>query len=93
MIIYSMTNIEHLSVCLRRQLVEKNGNQPSLELVREVFKEPMLRLVPHVEYASLFPFIWKIIPSVSVINMIEFRSFMLITREGNSDDLLKNMLI
>nr|XP_043606881.1 mannosyl-oligosaccharide glucosidase GCS1 [Erigeron canadensis] len=54
-------------VRLRRQLVEKNGNQPSLELVREVLEKPELRLVPHVGYVSLFPFIWKIIPSKSWI--------------------------
>ncbi|GJS22069.1 mannosyl-oligosaccharide glucosidase GCS1 [Tanacetum coccineum] len=50
-------------VRLRRKLVEKNGNQPSLELVREVLEKPELRLVPHIGYVSLFPFIWKIIPS------------------------------
>ncbi|KAI7724751.1 hypothetical protein M8C21_004628 [Ambrosia artemisiifolia] len=55
-------------VRLRRQLVEKNGNQPpSLELVREVLEKPVLRLVPHVGYVSLFPFISKIIPSKSWI--------------------------
>ncbi|XP_076909251.1 mannosyl-oligosaccharide glucosidase GCS1-like [Bidens hawaiensis] len=55
-------------VRLRRQLVEKNSNQPpSLELVREVLEEPALRFVPHVGYVSLFPFIWKIIPSTSWI--------------------------
>ncbi|KAF5754140.1 putative mannosyl-oligosaccharide glucosidase [Helianthus annuus] len=55
-------------VRLRRQLVEKNGNQPpSLELVREVLEQPVLRLVPHVGYVSLFPFISKIIPSKSWI--------------------------
>lgn len=54
-------------VRLRRQLVEKNGNQPSLELVREVVEKPVLRLVPHVGYVSLFPFIRKIIPSKSWI--------------------------
>ncbi|XP_071696005.1 mannosyl-oligosaccharide glucosidase GCS1-like [Rutidosis leptorrhynchoides] len=54
-------------VRLRRQLVEKNGNQPSLELVREVLEKPELRLVPHVGYVSLFPFIWKIISSKSRI--------------------------
>ncbi|KAI3728397.1 hypothetical protein L6452_17032 [Arctium lappa] len=54
-------------VRLRRQLVEKDGNVPSLELVREVLEKPSLRLVPHIGYVSLFPFIWKIIPSKSWI--------------------------
>ncbi|XP_024994177.1 mannosyl-oligosaccharide glucosidase GCS1-like isoform X1 [Cynara cardunculus var. scolymus] len=54
-------------VRLRRQLVEKDGNVPSLELVREVLEKPSLGLVPHIGYVSLFPFIWKIIPSKSWI--------------------------
>ncbi|KAL7609119.1 mannosyl-oligosaccharide glucosidase GCS1 [Lactuca sativa] len=54
-------------VRLRRQLVEKNGKPPSLELVRQVLEKPELRLVPHIGYVSLFPFIWKIIPSNSWI--------------------------
>ncbi|GJZ28128.1 mannosyl-oligosaccharide glucosidase GCS1 [Tanacetum coccineum] len=37
-------------VHLRRKLVEKNGNQPSLELVREVLEKPELRLVHHIGY-------------------------------------------
>ncbi|GJZ07706.1 mannosyl-oligosaccharide glucosidase GCS1 [Tanacetum coccineum] len=37
-------------VRLRLKLVEKNGNQPSLELVREVLEKPELRLVPHIGY-------------------------------------------
>lgn len=54
-------------VRLRRQLVEITGKPPSLELVREVLEKPVLRLVPHIGYVSLFPFIWKIIPSKSWI--------------------------
>ncbi|KAL4570114.1 hypothetical protein LXL04_025765 [Taraxacum kok-saghyz] len=54
-------------VRLKRQLVEKNGRTPSLELVREVLEEPKLRFVPHMGYVSLFPFISKIIPSKSWI--------------------------
>jgi mannosyl-oligosaccharide glucosidase len=33
--------------------------------VREVLERPRLRLVPHVGYVSLFPFIWRLIPPVS----------------------------
>ncbi|GJS74470.1 mannosyl-oligosaccharide glucosidase GCS1 [Tanacetum coccineum] len=40
-------------VRLRQKLVEKNGNQPNLELVREVLEKPELRLVPHIGYVSL----------------------------------------
>ncbi|KAL8201349.1 hypothetical protein R6Q57_012688 [Mikania cordata] len=58
-------------VRLRRQLVQKSGNQqPSLELVREVVEEPVTRLVPHIGYISLFPFISKIIPSLLAPFMI-----------------------
>ncbi|XP_038704647.1 uncharacterized protein LOC120000593 [Tripterygium wilfordii] len=37
------------------------------KLIREVLKMPELRLVPHVGYVSLFPFIGRIIPSESWI--------------------------
>ncbi|WCJ38747.1 Mannosyl-oligosaccharide glucosidase GCS1 [Euphorbia peplus] len=37
------------------------------ELVREVLERPKLRLVPHVGYVSLFPFMGRIIPSDSWI--------------------------
>jgi hypothetical protein len=33
--------------------------------VREVLERPQLRLVPHVGYVSLFPFIGRLIPPVS----------------------------
>lgn len=35
------------------------------ELVRDVLGRPELRLVPHIGYVSLFPFMRRIIPSVS----------------------------
>ncbi|XP_062110650.1 mannosyl-oligosaccharide glucosidase GCS1 isoform X3 [Humulus lupulus] len=45
-----------------------NGNNyASRELVREVLENPKLRLVPHVGYVSLFPFMRKIIPPESWI--------------------------
>ena len=40
-------------------------NYASRELVREVLERPELRLVPHVGYVSLFPFMGRIIPPVS----------------------------
>uniref|UniRef100_A0A175YLB1 Mannosyl-oligosaccharide glucosidase n=1 Tax=Daucus carota subsp. sativus TaxID=79200 RepID=A0A175YLB1_DAUCS len=47
------------------QLVEDSNGFPSRKLVREVSKEPVLGLVPHIGYISLFPMIWRIIPSKS----------------------------
>lgn len=49
------------------QLVEESNGFPSRKLVREVSKEPVLGLVPHIGYISLFPMIWRIIPPVSCI--------------------------
>ncbi|KAL0926218.1 hypothetical protein M5K25_002430 [Dendrobium thyrsiflorum] len=43
------------------------GNTVKRELVRETLQKPYLRLVPHVGYISLFPFIMKIIPPESWI--------------------------
>ncbi|KAL9248511.1 Mannosyl-oligosaccharide glucosidase GCS1-like protein [Drosera capensis] len=43
------------------------GQNVQKELVREVLEVPELRLVPHVGYVSLFPFIGKIIPPDSWI--------------------------
>lgn len=40
------------------------------ELVREVLEPPKLRLVPHVGYVSLFPFVGRIIPAVSFANLV-----------------------
>lgn len=43
------------------------GNIHVKRVVREVLERPVLRLVPHVGYVSLFPFMGKIIPSDSWI--------------------------
>lgn len=46
----------------------RTGNTyPSRELVREVRETPKLRLVPHIGYVSLFPFMGRIIPPESWI--------------------------
>ncbi|MCI12076.1 mannosyl-oligosaccharide glucosidase GCS1-like, partial [Trifolium medium] len=37
------------------------------QLVRDVSERPVLRLVPHIGYVSLFPFMGRIIPSGSWI--------------------------
>ncbi|XP_043704692.1 mannosyl-oligosaccharide glucosidase GCS1 [Telopea speciosissima] len=43
------------------------GSYASRELVREVLEKPLLRLVPHIGYVSLFPFMMRIIPPESWI--------------------------
>ncbi|GAV87816.1 Glyco_hydro_63 domain-containing protein [Cephalotus follicularis] len=43
------------------------NNHATRELVREVLEKPDLRLVPHIGYVSLFPFMGKIIPAGSWI--------------------------
>ncbi|KAJ8759076.1 hypothetical protein K2173_003314 [Erythroxylum novogranatense] len=43
------------------------GPYATREMLREVLERPELRFVPHIGYASLFPFIAKIIPSDSWI--------------------------
>ncbi|KAL5762404.1 hypothetical protein ACOSP7_018668 [Xanthoceras sorbifolium] len=43
------------------------NNYPTRELIREVLERPELRLVPHIGYVSLFPFMGKIIPPESWI--------------------------
>ncbi|KAK9120050.1 hypothetical protein Scep_018143 [Stephania cephalantha] len=48
-------------VRLRWQETKTSGR----ELLREVLETPQLRLVPHVGYVSLFPFMMKIIPPES----------------------------
>lgn len=54
------------------------NNYPTRELVREVLERPELRLVPHVGYVSLFPFMEKIIPPVSCIeNVLKLVSIIL----------------
>lgn len=47
--------------------IKVGNNYPARELVREVLERPELRLVPHVGYVSLFPFMEKIIPADSWI--------------------------
>lgn len=46
------------------------------ELLRETLEQPQLRLVPHIGYVSLFPFMMGIIPAVSQINSLHSTSFM-----------------
>lgn len=43
-------------------------NYPTRELLREVLETPKLRLVPHIGYVSLFPFMGRIIPAVSYMS-------------------------
>ncbi|KAF9596923.1 hypothetical protein IFM89_014487 [Coptis chinensis] len=64
-----LSNMEILNkVRLRWQEMKKVGSDyASRELVREVLETPKLRLVPHIGYVSLFPFIMKIIPPDSWI--------------------------
>ncbi|KAK9120064.1 hypothetical protein Scep_018157 [Stephania cephalantha] len=53
-------------VRLRWQERTTSGRETSgRELLREVLETPQLRLVPHVGYVSLFPFMMKIIPPES----------------------------
>ncbi|XP_073129902.1 mannosyl-oligosaccharide glucosidase GCS1 [Henckelia pumila] len=54
-------------VRLSWRLVEKAGNYPTRELVREVLEKPELKLVPHIGYVSLFPFMDRLIPPESWI--------------------------
>ncbi|OVA17523.1 Glycoside hydrolase [Macleaya cordata] len=50
-----------------RETEALGGNHASRKLVREVTERPQLRLVPHIGYVSLFPFMMGIIPSESSI--------------------------
>ncbi|XP_058103291.1 mannosyl-oligosaccharide glucosidase GCS1 [Magnolia sinica] len=43
------------------------GNHANRVLLREVAEKPQLRLVPHVGYVSLFPFMMRVIPPASGI--------------------------
>lgn len=54
-------------VRLSWRMVEAGGGYPTRELVREVVEEPVLRLVPHIGYVSLFPFMGRLIPPDSWI--------------------------
>ncbi|CAH9108499.1 unnamed protein product [Cuscuta europaea] len=54
-------------VRLSWQIVGSGTSYPSRELLREVLEKPVLRLVPHVGYVSLFPLMAKLIPPGSWI--------------------------
>ncbi|KAL3501026.1 hypothetical protein ACH5RR_035475 [Cinchona calisaya] len=54
-------------VRLTWQVVEKVNSYPSRELIREVLEKPVLRLVPHIGYVSLFPLMSRLIPPGSWI--------------------------
>ncbi|XP_042048740.1 mannosyl-oligosaccharide glucosidase GCS1-like isoform X3 [Salvia splendens] len=54
-------------VRLSWKMVESAGGYPSRELLREVLEKPVLRLVPHIGYVSLFPFMGRLIPADSWI--------------------------
>ncbi|KAA8528986.1 hypothetical protein F0562_033526 [Nyssa sinensis] len=61
--------------------VKGSNNYATRELVREVSERPKLRLVPHIGYVSLFPFMGRIIPPESWIlekqlNLISNRSIL-----------------
>ncbi|CAA7050834.1 unnamed protein product, partial [Microthlaspi erraticum] len=56
---------EHVRL-IWKELVNEDGHL-SLELVRETFGKPELRLVPHIGYVSFFPFMFRIIPPGSSI--------------------------
>ncbi|PON82830.1 Glycoside hydrolase [Trema orientale] len=47
--------------------IKAGNNHASRELVREVLEDPELRLVPHIGYVSLFPFMRRTIPPESWI--------------------------
>ncbi|KAK9276690.1 hypothetical protein L1049_006226 [Liquidambar formosana] len=47
--------------------VKTGNNYVSRQLIREVLERPELRLVPHIGYVSLFPFMGRIIPPESLI--------------------------
>ncbi|KAK7399994.1 hypothetical protein VNO78_11192 [Psophocarpus tetragonolobus] len=52
---------------LKWKEVEIEHNHTARQLVRDVLESPVLRLVPHIGYVSLFPFMGKIISSGSWI--------------------------
>ncbi|PRQ39935.1 putative glycosidase [Rosa chinensis] len=54
-------------VRLRWKEMMVGHNYPTRELLREVLETPKLRLVPHIGYVSLFPFMGRIIPADSWI--------------------------
>ncbi|VFQ71484.1 unnamed protein product [Cuscuta campestris] len=54
-------------VRLSWQIVGSGSNHPNRELLREVLDKPVLKLVPHAGYVSLFPLMAKLIPPGSWI--------------------------
>ncbi|XP_027343269.1 mannosyl-oligosaccharide glucosidase GCS1-like [Abrus precatorius] len=54
-------------VQLKWKEMEVGANHTVHQLVRDVLEKPVLRLVPHIGYVSLFPFMERIIPSGSWI--------------------------
>ncbi|KAL5973027.1 hypothetical protein ACLOJK_039834 [Asimina triloba] len=48
---------------------DPSGHNPTRVLIREVAEQPNLRLVPHLGYVSLFPFMMRIIPPVSICSV------------------------
>nr|KYP52954.1 putative mannosyl-oligosaccharide glucosidase [Cajanus cajan] len=54
-------------VQLKWKELEAEHNYAARQLVRHVLERPVLRLVPHIGYVSLFPFMGRIIPSGSWI--------------------------
>ncbi|XP_061360752.1 mannosyl-oligosaccharide glucosidase GCS1 isoform X2 [Gastrolobium bilobum] len=54
-------------VQLKWKEMEVGQNYDARQLVRDVLERPVLRLVPHIGYVSLFPFMGRIIPSGSWI--------------------------
>ncbi|TKY59878.1 Mannosyl-oligosaccharide glucosidase GCS1 [Spatholobus suberectus] len=68
-------------VQLKWKELEAGQNYATRQLVRDVMEIPVLRLVPHIGYVSLFPFMGRIIPSGSWIlekqlELISNRSFL-----------------
>ncbi|KAL2343449.1 hypothetical protein Fmac_004734 [Flemingia macrophylla] len=68
-------------VQLKWKELEAGHNYAARQLVRGVLERPVLRLVPHIGYVSLFPFMGRIIPSGSWIlekqlELISNRSFL-----------------
>lgn len=58
-------------VQLTWKIVETGSNYPRREFVREVLDKPVLQLVPHLGYVSLFPFILRLIPPVSSLALFQ----------------------
>lgn len=65
------TMIFSFQVQLTWKIVETGNNYPRREFVREVLEKPVLQLVPHLGYVSLFPFILRLIPPVSSLAVFQ----------------------